>query len=139
MRREGSGEGNRPPPAISALLPDRSRGRRSEHHRYTMEGRSRLTAPGAFFRRRNSSSVQGLCRRPPRTVGKGAATLSTGNDFPMALSIDHTTSISLGISFRTLIVGGRLHRRGSAVCTCVAPPRCRGRIAEEGEALVAVG
>ena len=70
-----------------------------------MEGRSRLTAPGAFFRRRNSSTVQVLCRRPPRTVGKGVATLSTGNDFPMALSIDHTTSISLGISFRALIVG----------------------------------
>jgi hypothetical protein len=59
--------------------------------------------------------VQVLCRRPPRTVGMGAAILSTGNDFPMALSIDHTTSISLGISFRTLIVGGRLHRCGSTV------------------------
>jgi hypothetical protein len=51
--------------------------------------------------------VQVLCRRPPRTVGKGVATLSTGNDFPMALSIDHTTGISLGISFRALIVGGK--------------------------------
>jgi hypothetical protein len=38
-------------------------------------------------------------------MGKGVATLSTGNDFPMALSIDHTTGISLGISFRALIVG----------------------------------
>ena len=132
MRTEGSGEGNRPPPAISALLSDRSRGRRSEHHRYTMEGRSRLTAPRAFFCLRNSSSVQGLCRRPPRTVGKGAATLSTGNDFPMALSIDHTTSISLGISFRTLIVGEGF--------TGVAPPWfCVGAVVQLGWRLRIVG
>ena len=28
--------------------------------------------------------------------------------------------------------------QGSAVCTCAAPPRSRGRIAEEGERLGAV-
>lgn len=79
-----------------------------------MEVRSRLTASGAFSRRQNFSSVRGMCRRPPHTVGEGARSTSTSNDFPMAFSIAHTMGISLRISFLALDRGGCF--------TGVAPP-----------------
>jgi hypothetical protein len=92
--RPASGFGGRHPPSAPCCRFDLREGTQSIT---AIPGKlcSRLTTPGAFFRGRNFSSVRGLCRRPPRTMVMGAATPSTVNDSPMALSIDRTMCIPL--------------------------------------------